>query len=120
MYALAVNRVPYTVNNMIRAVLCPMRSIVCKCLFDVTNVLIGLLRRKKKIQHHTMLRGRVHQHVSPFQQQVFKGYLKDIHKRLWVRFKRVAIDVGPIAFLYGYIYYWAAEVKHHNSVAERD
>jgi hypothetical protein len=43
-----------------------------------------------------------------------------MHKRLWVRGKRLLVDIGPAAFAYTFIYYWAAGVKHHNQIAERD
>jgi hypothetical protein len=67
-----------------------------------------------------MFRGRVHQHVSPFQQQIFKNYIKDIHKRLFVRARRIITDAGPAVALYSFIYFWAKEKIHHNQIAERD
>ncbi|KAL9649979.1 hypothetical protein ABK040_014974 [Willaertia magna] len=66
-----------------------------------------------------MLKGRVHRHVSPNQQHVFSHFFHGIHKRLFVRFKRIAIDAGPAFALYAGIYFWSNSVKHHNELKER-
>jgi len=66
-----------------------------------------------------MLKGRVHRHVSPNQQHVFKHFFDGMPKRLWVRGRRLLVDAGPAFLVYSTIYFWAAATKHHNEVLER-
>jgi hypothetical protein len=67
-----------------------------------------------------MIKGRVHKHISPFQQRAFAGFFKGIAGRTWIRTRKILFDVGPAATLYGTIYFWAKNVRHHAEVHERD
>ncbi|KAL0488535.1 hypothetical protein AKO1_015777 [Acrasis kona] len=63
--------------------------------------------------------GRVQRTISPFQQQIFKGYIEGMPLRLWDRFVHLVSPLILPVLVFGSLYKWTDNKHKENTLNHR-